>query len=889
MSKLFFAFLFGMGALYAERVVVPDDYYMSEDGNLSYVYSGEYRGVLPDIKAYQEEILKAYEKEYGYKLDDRFYVGLASQKNQIANAFSTQIPFNSQIFYGAGAGYIDYFCFSSWLKTLLIHETAHNFQLNPKANELSKLGHKVLGNTPFSIVGIFPVFPLPNLTESNFILEGNAVANESRYGNGGRLFSGYALAEVVSLAQAGLITPQLMYNDTLNFPYGEKAYLVGGFFQQFLIERYGIDSVNGYFKRYATQPFPFFTNRIFKEQFGKKFETLLAEFVLEVQSKHQDFKTTQGKVVAKSQCFVPLNATDNEIYTLVGDKRTAPRVLRLDKQTQKISYEKGSWRVGEVFKHNGNYYTQGSAKISPTDIKMGLFDKDGYLLKGTSSKVMQGFKTNGDAVYFDVLKSLENPYVYVNGVFYTETHSSVYVDKQDNLYYFKQEGEKRTLYKNRTALLDYEGHYGFVSDVDEGGNVYFVAPTLHGSSVYRFGKGTTERVTLGDDVIECKVINGGELLVVSMGAFGYEYRVVPIESRVGFNQENGQIFQSGGLKSTLQNGKFGTIENSKNLSQKPYIPLTQLRYSSLNQTLGYGSYNGFGLDVQANFVDPLMQNSLMAIFSWNDARSIAGLHYDNQAHQLEFGTALYGVYRPDDRRSYNERDYGYEGYARLPFLATGYWRGEALLAYTKAYHTIYREPFTLSLDIANNKQFGISKYPNHQSELSLFATRDRESQIGGASYGWMHDLPLQSYIGLKGAYLKSNEANFFTEKGIEISDTFSDLQLDKATVNMPTFIGTEYAKEVKMVEVSLSKVFEVSRYFYSFPLSLRRESVYVKQRLYDIDFTDTINRRYNESVVGVEADVLLLHKIELPLSIEWLYNPDVEDQKQVRVLIGGSF
>jgi len=66
-----------------------------------------------------------------------------------------------------------------------------------------------------------------------FLLEGNAVLNESRFGNGGRLYSGYALAELIEMANGGLITPELTYNSTLEFPYGEKSYLIGDFFRSF--------------------------------------------------------------------------------------------------------------------------------------------------------------------------------------------------------------------------------------------------------------------------------------------------------------------------------------------------------------------------------------------------------------------------------------------------------------------------------------------------------------------------------------------------------------------------------------------------------------------------------------------------------------------------------
>ena len=876
--------------LLSAGVVVPDDYVIADDEKLSYVYSDEYAGMMSDMKMYQEQIVNEYEKEYGFRLDDKLYVGLASQNNQIANGFSTQFPFNSQLFYGAGAGMVDYFCTTSWLKTLVIHETAHNFQLNPKENELSRIGHKILGNTPFTMIGPLPLFPVPNITESSFVLEGNAVMNESRYGNGGRLFSGYALAEVVALAKAGEITPQLMYNATLNFPYGEKFYLVGGFFQQFLVEKYGVEKVNGYFKRYATQPFPFFTNRMFKEQYGKNFEVLLAEFVEELKNKHKEFKATKGEVLVRSQLFTPLNVTDNEIYTLVGDRKSAPKIFLFNKQSEAVSFKEGSWRVGELFKRKGEYVVQSAAKTSPTKIEMGLFHEDGTLVEGEGSKVVQGFKPDGKEVYFDVEKSLENPHVYVDGKFYTQSHSSVYVDKKGDLYYFKQEGEKRILYKNKTALFDYEGHYGFVTDVDEFGAVYFIASSEHGSTVYKFVNGKTERVTQGDDVIEFKIIDEHQALVATVGADGHAYMVIRLD---GHNANVDRPYNVKIINGALENGtlrRTNFARDAKPIHSKPYNPLTQLQYSSLNQATSYGDYEGFGVDIQANFFDPLMQNSLSALLSYNKQRVVGGLKYDNQAYQLEFGGAVYGVKHDENViQTDKERDYGYEVYLNLPFLATGYWRANASLAYTKAYDNIYREPLTLSMDISNYKQYGLSKYANELNALSLFATKDRESNIFGADYTFKHDLPWQSYVGIKGKYIKSDEVNPLSEKGVEIRDGFSSLQSDQATLNMPSIERTAYAKEAKMAELSLAKVFDGSLYFYSFPLSLQRESLYLKDRFYDIDFTDRENKQYSESILGIELDLLFLHKATIPLNIEWIYNEDVQDKEQIRFMFGVAF
>jgi hypothetical protein len=872
--------------LLSAGVVVPDDYFISDDENLSYIYSKEYQEILPNLKKYQKNIIDGYEREYGYTLDNTLYVGLASSKNQIANGFSTQFPFNEQLFYGAGAGYIDYFCFSSWLKTLIIHETAHNFQLNPKKNDLSIISHKVLGNTPFSMFSFLPLFPIPNITESSFILEGNGVMNESRYGNGGRLFSGYALAEVVALAKAGKITPELMYNSTLSFPYGESFYLVGGFFQQFLVNKYGIKKVNSYFKTYATQAFPFFTNWVFTKQFGEDFESLLAQFVEEIKEEHQTFKATKGEVLASSQLFAPLNVDSSEIYTLISDKKSSPRVLKIEKKTKNIAYEDGSWRGGELFKIDGEYYSQSSAKNSPTQISMGLFDTNGYLLEGTESKIVQGYTTDNKMVYFDVLSSLESPQVYMGGAFYTQSHSSVYVDKND-LYYFKQEGEKRVLYKNKTALFDYQGHYGFVTEVSDEGKIYFVAPSKHGSSVYCLEDEKVQRVVKGDDVIDFKLLSSTEALVVTVGARGYDYRLVLLDASGMNSSQPYTIKPFDTLKPTPKLKSFSKSKSTPK-HEEEYGFLQKLKQSSVNQAMSYNSYSGFGMDVQLNFADPLMQNSLSVPISYNNDRTVAGLQYDNGAYSIEFGGAVYGVY--NNKKIHNiRRDYGIESYLHYPFLAKGYWRGSATLAYTKAYDNIHREPLTLSLDVVNHQQFGLSKYANSHNDLSLFISQDRDSNMFGASYGWEHDMPWQTYIGVKGAYLKSDRVDIFLEKGIELSDTFSDLQSDKGTVNMPTFSYTSYADEVKVAEVSFKKVFDGSIYNYSLPLSLQRESVYIKQRLYDIDFTKSINKKYNETVIGLEADVLFLHKLPIPMSLEYLYNPDVQDKEQFRLLFGAEF
>ena len=873
--------------IYSGTVVVPDDYQISSSDKIDYIYSENYANLLPQIKIYQEQIMSQYEREFGFKLDEKMHVGMASNNNQLANAMVTPIPLNLQFLYGAGTGSVDYFCFDSWLKTILIHETAHNYQLNPKENWISKTSHKVFGNVPFSVLGPLLMFPIPNIMENSFILEGNAVLNESRFGNGGRLYSGYALAEVVVMANAGEIRPEMMYNPTLQFPYGEKYYLIGGFFQKFLMEKYGIQKVNEYFKTYSKQILPIFTSSVFKKQFGKPFKTLLNEFVESIKQKHQGFKSTEGNIVAQSQFHLPFNSNDSEIYTLIGDYLSSPKILKFNKKNETIKKESGSWRKGEVFKVDNEYYTQTSAKTSPTKITMGLYDDGVFLKENTGSKATQGFMPNGTMVYFDIENSLERPHIFVGSEFYDTSNSSVHIDTEGNLYYFKQKGKQRTLYKNKKPLFNYQGHYGFVTDIDKQGNIYFIAKSEHGSTAYLYDGTSTKRVTLGDDVIDLKLIDNKKALVSTMSEKGFIYQTVTLTPQNQSVTRTNYSIEDSGSKIT-QNAQV--FKPSATLPSDDYYSIAELKYSSLQQAIGYSSQDGLSVLLQADFVDPLLQNSITGLVAYEENRTVVGLGYHNSASSLEFGATLFGVNHDDGYFLNNDKedDHGYSAYLHLPFLASGYWRGSTTLDYTKAFDSIYRKPITFSMDFLNHKQYGFSRYPNHHNSLSLFATKDRDNQSYGASYKWVHDIAWQTYIGFNASYMKSDIIDIGKEKGIRVSDDLANIQDEKAQIIMPTLNETLYIKEATTAEISLRKTFDTPLYFFSSPLSLQRENLYLKHKIYDLELLEE-NKKFNESTVGITSDIVFFNHFVVPISIEAIYNKDAIDDTIFRVLISEEF
>jgi len=148
-----------------------------------------------------------YEASYGYQVDQTLYVGVISEQNQIANGFSTQSPLNQQINYMGGTQMVDMFTSEKWIDNLIYHETVHNYQINPKASDVTKGICSIFGNGSVTL-GMFPLLAVPNFMLTSFTLEGNAVLNESIHGNAGRLYSGRFKALTVMQAKAGNITPQ---------------------------------------------------------------------------------------------------------------------------------------------------------------------------------------------------------------------------------------------------------------------------------------------------------------------------------------------------------------------------------------------------------------------------------------------------------------------------------------------------------------------------------------------------------------------------------------------------------------------------------------------------------------------------------------------------------
>jgi len=788
-----------------------------------------------------------------------------------------------------GTQLVDYFATKSWLDTLLYHETAHNYQTNVKGSVVSRSLHSVFGNGTLLIP--IPFIIVPNTMENSFMLEGNAVLNESWHGNGGRLYSGRFKAQTLLQAKAGKIKPNYMYNAKLEFPYGERNYSQGSYYNLYLAEKYGIKSVNSYFKfKSEDWWWPFRTNWSMNDTIGMNFEDSLNEFASVYAAEALQLVEAKGEVIATSQFFSSLGHSNDEVFFITNESGyRAPELVVIDKKTDSVTKDRDSWMAGKVLKVGDEYYTQGSRHTSPLRIHQGLFDSEAFIKEESKSKMTQAYLSDGREVYFDVASSYSEPQLYVDGKFYDRVNSSVIVDKDDNLYYFKQDEKTRTLYKNKTPLYSYEGFYGLVSDIDSSGRVYFVANSEHGTSLYSIKDGTVSRASSADNIIEARLINDKELLIAAISEKEYYYVKSKVESIEQTPYDTKLFFEDkpyyGGAK---QQPITADINDTINLDDS-YYSMLDMHYSGTNMSVGSGK-NGVVGTLNINFGDPLTQNAANIFVSRDESNiTIAGASYSNSQYLLNYTVTAYGVVDKDNRD--DVRDSGVIATATLPFYEAGYYYGAFGASYYQDYDTAEREPLSGSLVLARSEQYGISLYANCLNLLRVYGVKERQDIIAGASYAFTHDLGAEFYMGLKAQYSKTDSGTGVDTRGVKMSNVSVQADLDPSTISMPSLDSAAYVKEASFVELNAAKVINLSAYFFTFPLSLQRESIYAKYRYYDITSFGGTKHNVNEATLGLTFATVVLNNISLPISFEYIYNDAdfIQDDGKFRFLLGASF
>lgn len=171
-----------------------------------------------------------------------------------ANGWASPLPFNWTAIFLSPPDDGELLQNREWLELVLTHELVHIVHLD-LARRAPLVLRRIFGRAPPWLL-IFPN-TLPNVWGPNWIKEGLAVYAESDAAKGwGRLgqstFEGMMRAEVAR----GPISLREIHADGRGFPHN-RDYLYGGYFFQFLTERYGPGAISGFIENYSDNFIPF--------------------------------------------------------------------------------------------------------------------------------------------------------------------------------------------------------------------------------------------------------------------------------------------------------------------------------------------------------------------------------------------------------------------------------------------------------------------------------------------------------------------------------------------------------------------------------------------------------------------------------------------------------
>ena len=82
-----------------------------------------------------------------------------------------------------------------------------------------------------------------------------------------------------------------------------------------------------------------------------------------------------------------------------------------------------------------------------------------------------------------------------------------------------------------------------------------------------------------------------------------------------------------------------------------------------------------------------------------------------------------------------------------------------------------------------------------------------------------------------------------------------------------------------------------SAYFFTFPVSLRRESLVCGYNFYNLEDFTKANYNDNELKAGIVLDTLWMNILPLPITMEYRYNDNalLTEQHNIRLFVGVNF
>lgn len=857
-------------------VVLPGDgpYYRYRKSPNLYIYPEEATNLVDQLMAYTEAIRRNYEASFGWALDEESDVILTSSRQQIANAYATVVPNIKTVWFPSGAQLLEYMAQSSWLLALSNHETAHLYQLNAKG-PVNSFVKKIFGNA-IVVQPIIPIFIHPNIFTPTFMLEGNAVMNESRFNLGGRLHSGEVRALVLAQIAAGDIDPNRLINDQFRFPYGATPYSQGAYFQAHLAAKHGVDKTNQFFAAQGDHwLWPLVLNKTFRDHFGHSYNQEIREYLREMEPLARQQKASTGFTVSDTAYIEPLNHDADRVWYLAADHKRLPVLTVFSKKEKRvIETKRVDLEGGKIFwNQKGQPETAVASRHDLHHIEYSLYGEGAEFNPQFRGQIVTDQRA-GKTVALDARNGWLDPQLLVNGEPYDVAHSSGILDDQGSVYYFRQNGAQRILYKNREPVFKFDGFYAKPTEVTADGTIYFVGATNSGSSLFQYKGKEISRVLDSDRVIDARKLNDTQFLVTEIDNRGH--RAIVTDAKV--KAQNPVVYSYGFPSRSLVPEKLTPKEEIK-AEQREYNSLSQIRLSSIDFAAGYSSGDGATVLVGPTWVDPMefQALSLSYLSSEKDDEAFLG-QYQFTKYLPDFFLGYYyhrentELFDPVTNDDYYLKSYDYQAFAGvlLPVLRHKRWDGDVSLvgffehedmneksAFEETFGTFTTASLTYSvypgLALYPWREFNFAVY-NRLNALSEDWSKKDNSSLVHAEY--THGFPLEFYANLSGnmAWAETND----------IAVEYNPYPAPN-TIHIPRLTSIDEAdvKTAGSVRLEVRKVFNIPLYSPRIPAAFSRIAPLVAAQGIFMDQSPT--KDYPESTfeyaAGADIELVLLHRL----------------------------
>ena len=343
----------------------------------------------------------------------------------------------------------------------------------------------------------------------------------------------------------------------------------------------------------------------------------------------KEFQMLNGEVLSHAIAKVSLNKQDGEIFYTTLNPYSIPTLNIYNGES--LQTNDADLDNGKLFKIDGKYYGVGVNYSDYNHMKVMVRDSNREPLQELSGKVVQDMYQN-HILYLE--PSAFNGFkLHEDGQYIAEVNSNAIYDERGAIYYFKQEGLNRVLYKNKEKIVSFEGYYSKPVEVS-GDTIYFIASTPLGGGLFAYKESKIYRVTNGDNIEDFRQINGNYGLFSVLKSDGYEV----LKAKLDFHEETPYF------KKLLS---FELPQLTSNLPQesKEYNSWAEIRPTAFNLfTLGFENL------AMLELADPMLNHTItlmdmLFIFPKKDANGVEAMNvlsgsYLNTEHRFQYGVGV---------------------------------------------------------------------------------------------------------------------------------------------------------------------------------------------------------------------------------------------------------